>query len=299
MAQRMAEAIEKMESRQEAMNAQSAAFIEQIRQLVATSQSETSQKLQTTLETLGTQVSEMLATLSGAQKEVFENNRARESAMTERATGAVATMSESVESVVRELGAATTQMAQSVTALTQATTSSVDRMNAGAEVLGTASRNFAAAGERVSGVMGQAASVSAKLAETSGSLTSGAGAIQELLRDYRAHRDAISQLVTELRATVDAARKEATLTGDILNRIETSASRLGTAQKQADEYLAGVSRVLGEAHTSFATEVKRTLDKANTEFHTKLTSAVGLLSAAVGELELTLASMGTLAPVRK
>jgi len=299
MAQRMAEAIEKMESRQEAINAQSAAFVEQIRELVATSQSETSQKLQTTLETLGTQVSEMLATLSGAQKEVFENNRARESAMAERATGAVATMSESVDSVVRELGAATTQMAQSVAALTQATTSSVDRMNAGAEVLGTASRNFAAAGERVSGVMGQAASVSAKLAETSGSLTSGAGAIQELLRDYRAHRDAISQLVTELRATVDAARKEATLTGDILSRIESSASRLGAAQVQADEYLAGVSRVLGEAHTSFATEVKRTLDKANTEFHTKLTSAVGLLSSAVGELELTLASMGTLAPVRK
>jgi hypothetical protein len=299
MAQRMAEAIEKMESRQEAMNAQSATFVEQIRQLVATSQSETSQKLQGTLDTLGTQIGEMLAKLSGAQAEVFENNRARETAMAERATGSVATMSESVDAVVKELGAASTQMAQSIVTLTQATTSSMDRMKEGAEVLGTASRNFAAAGERVSNVMDQAAGVSAKLAETSGGLTSGAGAIQELLRDYRAHRDAISQLVTELRATVDAARKEATLTGDILNRIETSASRLGTAQKQADEYLAGVSRVLGEAHTSFATEVKRTLDKANTEFHTKLTSAVGLLSSAVGELELTLASMGTLVPVRK
>ena len=299
MAQRMAEAIEKMESRQEAMNAQSAAFVEQIRQLIATSQSETNQKLQTTLETLGAHVGEMLATLSRTQNEVFENNRARERAMTESAAGAVATMSESVDAVVRELSAATSQMAQSVTALTQATTSSVNQMNAGADAVSTASRNFAAAGERVSSVMGQAANVSAKLAETSGSLTSGAAAIQELLRDYRAHRDTISQLVTELRATVDAARKEATLTGDILSRIETSASRLSTAQKQADEYLAGVSRVLAEAHTSFATEVKRTLDKANIEFHTKLTSAVGLLSSAVGELELTLASMGTLAPVRK
>jgi ABC-type transporter Mla subunit MlaD len=167
------------------------------------------------------------------------------------------------------------------------------------EALGTASQNFAAAGERVSGVMGQAASVTEKLAQASGSLTSGAGAIQVLLKDYRVHRDSITSLVTEPRATVDAARKEATLTGDILNRIETSANHLGAAQKQADEYLAGVSRVLGEAHSSFATEVKRTLDKANTEFHTKLTSAVGLLSSAVGELELTLASMGTLAPVRK
>lgn len=298
MAQRMAEAIEKMESRQEAMNAQSAAFVEQIRQLIATSQSETNQKLQTTLETLGAQVGEMLATLSRTQNEVFENNRTRERAMTERTASTVATMSESVDGVVRELSAATSQMAQSVTTLTQATTSSMNQLNAGADAVSAASRHFAAAGERVSSVMGQAATVSEKLAQTSGSLTSGAAAIQELLRDYRSHRDTIGQLVTELRATVDAARKEATLTGDILSRIETSASRLGAAQKQADEYLAGVSRVLGEAHTSFATEVKRTLDKANTEFHTKLTSAVGLLSAAVGELELTLASAGTLTPAR-
>ncbi|WP_043216689.1 anti-phage ZorAB system protein ZorA [Burkholderia gladioli] len=298
MAQRMAEAIEKMESRQEAMNAQSTAFVEQLRQLVATSQSETKQKLQATLEALGTHVGEMLTTLSGAQKEVFENNRAREHAMSERTSGIVTAMSESMDAVVKELGAATTQMAQSVNALTQSTTSSVDRMNAGAEALGTASRNFAAAGERVAGVMGQTADVSTKLAATAGNLTSGAGAIQELLSDYRAHRDSIGQLVTELRATVDAARREAALTGDILNRIETSTSHLGAAQKQADEYLAGVSQVLAEAHGAFATEVKRTLEKANAEFHTKLTSAVGLLSSAVGELEVTLASMSTLTPAR-
>ncbi len=241
----------------------------------------------------------MLTTLSGAQKEVFENNRARESAMSERATGAVTAMSESVDAVVKELGVATTQMAQSVATLTQSTASSVDRMHAGAEALGTASRNFAAAGERVASVMGQTADVSTKLAATAGNLTSGAGAIQELLGDYRAHRDSIGQLVTELRATVESARREAALTGDILNRIETSTGHLGAAQKQADEYLAGVSRVLADAHGAFATEVKRTLDKANAEFHTKLTSAVGLLSSAVGELEVTLAAMGTLTPARR
>ena len=295
MAQRMAEAVEKMEARQEAMNAQSASFIEQIRQLVASSQSETNQKLQATLETIGSQMANMLATLSESQKQVFESNRVREESMTDRARNAVSSMSESVEAVVKELGEATTQMAQSVTTLTQATTSSVDKMNAGAELIGAASRNFASAGERVSNVMGQAASVSSRLSETSGGLTSGAAALQEALKDYRLQREAVSQLVAELRATVEAARREAALTGDVLARIESSTTRLGAAQKQADEYLDGVSKVLGEAHTSFATEVKRTLDKANTEFHTKLTQAVGMLSSAVGELELTFASMGNLA----
>ena len=112
-------------------------------------------------------------------------------------------------------------------------------------------------------------------------------------------RDSVAQLVNELRVTVEAARKEASLTTDILARIESSAARLGIAQKQADEYLDGVSKVLGEAHTSFATEVSRTLGKANIEFHAKLTDAVHMLSSAIGELELTLASMGNLGSTKR
>lgn len=299
MAQRMADAVEKMESRQEAMNAQSAALVEQIRQFVLSSQSETNQKLQVTLESIGTEVAKMLTTLTESQKQVFESNRVREQSMTDRAQSAVATMSESVEVVIKELGSATNQMAQSVAALTQATTSSLDKMTAGAELLGAASRHFASAGERVSNVMSQAANVSANLSETSGGLTASATVIQELLKDYRVQRDAVTKLVDELRATVEAARREASLTTDVLARIESSATRLGVAQRQADEYLDGVSKVLGEAHTSFATEVSRTLDKANTEFHSKLTTAVSMLSSAIGELELTLASMGNLAPVKR
>ncbi|MPT53952.1 anti-phage ZorAB system protein ZorA [Delftia sp.] len=298
MAERMAQAIEKMEARQEAMNAQSAAFIEQIRQLVASSQSETNTKLQATLETIGNQVSGMLATLNDSQAAVFESNRAREQVMADRTTSAVNSMSESVEAAIKEIGVASTQMAQNVAVLTQTTSTSVDKMNAGAEQLGAASRNFAAAGERVTGVLGQAASVTAKLAETSGALTAGASTLQDLLRDYRVQRDAVGQLVAELRETVELARKEASLTTDILTRIESSATRLGAAQKQADEYLEGVSRVLGEAHTTFATEVRRTLEKANTEFHNKLGAAVGLLSSGVQELEVTLASMGNMKPAR-
>lgn len=138
MAERMAQAIETMEARQEAMNAQSAAFIEQIRQLVASSQSETNTKLQATLETIGTQVSGMLATLNDSQAAVFESNRAREQVMADRTTSAVNSMSESVEAAIKEIGVASAQMAQNVAVLTQTTSTSVDKMNAGAEQLGAA-----------------------------------------------------------------------------------------------------------------------------------------------------------------
>jgi ABC-type transporter Mla subunit MlaD len=208
--------------------------------------------------------------------------------MTERSTAAVGSLSDLLATAMAEMSGASAQMARSVDALTHTTSTALDRMNAGASQLGTASQNFAAAGDRVSGVMEQAAQVSAKLADASGSMIASADAMRSGLDDYRSQREAMGHLVTELRATVELARKEATLTADVLNRIQHSTERLGEAQKHADQYLNSVSRVLGDAHQAFAIAVKKTLGLANTEFHAKLSTAVGLLSSTVVELEATL-----------
>ena len=217
--------------------------------------------------------------------------------MADRAHSAVSTMSESVESAMKEMSAATAQMAQNVAVLTQTTSSSVDKMNAGAELLGTASRNFAAAGERVRNVMGQAANVSAKLAETSGALTTGAVTMQELLRDYQAQRDAVGLLVTELRATVEVARKEASLTGDILARIEGLLT--GLAPRRSKQTVPGRHQPRSRRGPhAFATEVKRTLDTANNGFHTKLPLPSACCRPAVDELELTLRHGSAHAPLK-
>ena len=94
---------------------------------------------------------------------------------------------------------------------------------------------------------------------------------------------------------VELARKEASLTDDVLQHIEVSATKLSQAQEAADEYLDGVSQVLANSSEAFRESVVATLAKVNHDFHTKLASAVGLLSTTVQELEVTL---GSLAPRR-
>lgn len=295
MAAQMAASIKAMEERQGSMNAESAAFVEQIRKLVESSQAETQQKLQATLESIGQQMTTILATLAESQASVFERNRSREETMADRARGMVSDMTGTVEAAIKEITAASQVMSQSVSTLSNATTSSIDKLNVGADRLNTAATNFATAGDRVTGVMGQAATVSAKLTEVSGSLTTSASAVQDALSDYRAQREAVSQLLADVRATVELARKEASLTADVLQRIESSTTKLGAAQMAADAYLDGVSQVLADSSEAFRESVVSTLSKVNHDFHTKLSSAVGLLSTAVQELEVTL---GSLAPKR-
>ncbi len=288
MAKRMADAIEKMEQRQESINSQTASFVEQLRQLVSTSQTETNRKMQEALAVLGQQVGGIVESLKTVNEEALEGNRRREEDMTDRTTSAVTNITGSVDSAVKEMALASGRMQDSVERIAQVTTSALDKMTYGADTLNTASSNFAQAGDRVSGAMGQAATVAGKLTELTGAMTASSLALQEGIRDYRAQRDAVSTLVTELRTIVESAKSEAGLTEDILTRIQSAAEKLAAAQVQADQYLDGVSRVLGEAHQSFADATTKTLDRANTEFHKKLTAAVGLLSASIQELEITL-----------
>jgi hypothetical protein len=293
MAAQMTASMRAMEERQASITTQTEEFVSQIRSLVQSSQAETQNKLQATLEVIGQQMTTILATLSESQVKVFEDNRLREQSMADRASGVVTDMTTSVEAAIREIAAASQTMSQSVATLSSTTASTVERMNIGAAKLDSAAINFAAAGELVNGVMNQAAQVSGKLIEVSGALTSSSGALQEALRDYKLQREAVGTLIAEVRATVEIAKREASLSGDVLQRIEASTGKLVEAQKAADQYLDGVSDVLSESSDAFRQSVVSTLSDVNRDFHSKLSSAVGLLSGAVQELEV---SLGSFAP---
>ncbi len=290
MAAEMSAAIRGMEERQSSINVQNQAYIEQMRELINRSQADTHGHLQESLSAIGQQMSTVLSALGDSQARVLDQNQQREQVMSDRAEGMISSMTASVESAAREMTAATQTMSHSVAALSGSTSSSIDKMNVGADRLANAAGTFAQAGDGVNAALKQAATISAKLVEVGGSLGSGATALQDVVRDYRAQREAIVQLLTEVRTTVDIARRDASVAGDVLRHIEASAEKLGSAQKAADEYLDGVSDVLGNSTEAFRESVISTLDKANYEFHRKLSDAVGMLAATIGELEVTLGS---------
>src|SRR5262249_49569744 len=153
-----------------------------------------------------------------------------EESLADRATLAVTTMTGSVDSAVKEMTVASTRMQDAVATIARATTSAVDKMNYGADILNAASVSFAQAGHQVAGAMGQVAAVAGKLKEVTGAMTSSASALQQVTGDYQAQRNAVAGLVSELRAIVESAKREASLTADVLARIESATGKLATAQ---------------------------------------------------------------------
>ncbi|MEX8510954.1 MAG: hypothetical protein AB3X37_09390 [Leptothrix ochracea] len=211
--------------------------------------------------------------------------------------GAVQALNDLVQKMQASGEATTTSMDQvsqvmagSVDKLSAATTTSIDKMHAGAERLDAAATRFASAGDSVSQVMEKAAGVSAQLTQVSGALTSGSASLDAVLRDYQEQRQAMVQLLGEMRSLVETVRREGSMTDAALKRIEASAQQLGNAHKAADVYLDDVSKVLDASSQAFRTSVTSTLGEVNKQFHANLSTAVNLLSGAVQELETALGS---------
>lgn len=358
MAKRMAEAIEKMEQRQESINERTREFVDQIKALVASSQTETSVKVQSTLHALGEQLGGMLkefqsaqqaviaagqvreeqaaksktdavsaitnrtgefvgqvgklladsneqswnilqsttdsmrdqvATLlkefQDAQREALEAGRQREQEANERTQSTVSGLMGSVEALVQQIAAASSRMDESIAALRATTTSAISGLSDGADQVNAASRNFTAASDKVSGAMNQASTVTTKLTDLTTSLTVAASSLQQGVQDYRTHREAIGKLVSDLNGLVANARTDVSITSDVLRRIEAAAKELSKAQVQTEQFMAGVATVLGKAHESFREAMLKTVRENNHEFQAKLSSAVALLSTSIKELD--------------
>jgi hypothetical protein len=284
MGERLNKALEAMEARQQAMNAQTAAFVEQIRALVGESQTESSKKLQEVLATVGEQVAGVVAELR-KQAEASADAQGQRQERFEGATGAaIGTLSTQMESLLGQSVETTRALQDTVAKLSAATTLAIAGMNSGADTLYMAANDFAKAGQGVSETMRQSAAATEVIQSAATQLASATTATRGVLEDYGRARDAFASMVNDLKSTVENAKRDASLTSEIISRIEAAAAQLGVAQKRSEEYLQGVSEVLVKAHSSFSENVERTLREGNRQFQGELSGAVQLLSGAIKNL---------------
>lgn len=284
MGEKLTKALDAMESRQQVMNSQTAAFVEQIKALVGESQTESSKKLQEVLTTVGDQVAGVVAELR-RQAEASAESQGQRQERFESATGAaIGSLSTQMESLLAQSVETNKSLQETVARLAGATDKAITGMNSGAETLYMAANDFAKAGQGVSETMKASTVATETIKAASSQLSMATDGARGIFEDYGKTRDTFALMVSELKLTIDNARREASMTSEIIARIESAATQLGTAQKESEEYLRGVSEVLVKAHDSFAENVERTLREGNRQFQGELSGAVQLLSGAIKNL---------------
>jgi ABC-type transporter Mla subunit MlaD len=189
---------------------------------------------------------------------------------------------------VEGVNRAATEMRAAVEAMRRTTGESLSKMNNGADTLYLAAKDFAAAGQGVTATLDKSSQVTNQLSQAAGSVAAASKGLSGMLADHQSVRDSIAGMVTSMQAIVEQARREASMSSDVVTRIEEATAKLVGAQKEADSYLARVSEVLGEAHQSFSDGMTKAVGEANRDFHQTLSDSVKLLREGIQELEDTL-----------
>jgi len=201
---------------------------------------------------------------------------------------AVAGISGQVERMIASSIAASKALQATVAGLSAATSTAIAGMNTGADTLAGAAGQFAQAGQGVASTLDNTAATMDHVNVSANTLLAVAALNQKLLDAHGEAQAAFAAMVADLKATVETARREASLTADLVDRLQAAAAQLTSAERKSEEYLDKVNDVLIQSHQSFADNVERTLRESNRQFQKELSQAVSLLSGAIQDLGDTL-----------
>jgi len=270
--------------RQQGMNEQARGNAEHLGALMVKLQADSADMMQHQLSRLGNEVAAVTTALQAQSRSSLDSQQAQGERLTQTVSETVHSMSGQTEKLVVMSIAANQKLQETMTALAGATRDSIQGMNEGAEKLGVAASSFADAGKHVASTIEESSKVAKDIRHASDSMRETANAAQQMLGNYDNAHEAFALLVTDLKVVIDRAKREAGLSAELTDRLESAARILGQAQHQADAYLEGVSKVLHHSHRVFAESIERTLREANRQFHGELSQAVGLLSGAIVDL---------------
>ena len=285
MAGQLQQALDGMAERQARMTETMRTFIDEMREGAGQSQAEVQRHLTGLLQGVGHQMSEIMSGLQRDALATGETARSHQQQLSIESQRTIHDLVEVVRNQTEAMGAAASDMRSAVADLGDAAARSLNAAGIGAEKMTTAANEFTRTGATFSEMFQKATLLSGDMMQTAEALRSGSADMARIIADYREARNEFQAIVGTLGETVSTAKRDASMTSELVRRLEQAAEKLQQAQGQADAYLAQLNNVLAEAHTEFRDHMINTVRDVNTQFHQHVTSSTSSLASIIGYLD--------------
>lgn len=260
------------------------AVVQQLQDSTTKGQSASADATTQLLDRLGSATEAGVRSLQDQAAAARQDSDARHAATAAETAAMLTKQGEQISRLAEAVQRAESAMRDTVERIRASTDSHLDRMSVGAErLLGASDRlsdNLALMKNNSDGLTTSAD----RLNTASGAMASALAATQQTLGDQKLVRDALAGMVTDLRATVETAKREAGLTSELVSGMQQASQRLTEAQSVSVASLEDATEAIGDAHGAFAKQVEVTLREGNRVFHEELAQAVGLLKGAIQDL---------------
>ncbi|HEX8988681.1 MAG TPA: hypothetical protein VF816_12045 [Rhodocyclaceae bacterium] len=280
----VAQAVAAGSQRQEEVNRQLEQLAVHLHAGMLEAQQRSQDSLETSLARLGAGVSSAVAQLEERSRAAAQAQHEQSERLAHQAGEAVGGMASQVERLIARSIEASLGVQAAVDKLGTVTTEAIVGMNHGANTLAAAATDFALAGQGVTGTLKAAEGATETINFAANTLVSASAAAQRSLETHAQAQESFAGMVADLRGIVETARREASMSADLVDRLQAASAQLSAAERRAEDYLRGVNEVLVQAHQAFADGIERTLRESNRQFQLELSQAVGLLSGAIQDL---------------
>lgn len=272
---------EERRSKQEALTTE---LLENMKKNFAQTQNESASATAQLLGQLGEAAKNLVISLQDQGNQAQVEHSTRMADLVKEITALMNQSSEQVSKLTESVSLSNNAMRDSVNKLQTATNSNIERMGSGAEMLNGASVRLSENLNLVKKTSDGLGTNAIQLVEASSTLAGSLNSMQQVLLDQKSVRDALGVMVSELRITIENAKKDASMSSALVANLEKASSQLQKAQIDAGSYLKGVSEVLAEVHSVFATQLKATLNEGNKTFQNEIGQATSHLKGAIQDL---------------
>jgi hypothetical protein len=229
-------------------------------------------------------MSGLIDTLVLQTNKTAQSHQDTQNLLSEQASRLIETLGQQVQALTTQVNHAVNSMQSSVSALRDVSTESSRRLEGSSQTLSLAADNFAKAGNSVNAAIQQTSAVSDKMVSTSLSLNQASSAVESALNNYNEAGQSMIKMVEELKATVEVARRDASVSESLVEQIRQAAEHLKTANTEVNGVFERVCEELAGAHEAFAKNVENSLKRGNTAYQKELKDAVDYLKTAIEEL---------------
>lgn len=278
------DAMKKAADNQQVLTDQMREFVQDFRRLVTEEQHKSKAAMdEAVMKVLG-EVAVAMKGLEGVRKSSAAEEAGRNDRLATQTNQLVGGLTSQVEAL---LGAVSDQVAKTqrnIDSLSQVSLRAIDGMNQGALTMGSAAQRFETAGGAVSTVFERSTKVSDTLSSASAALQAASTAVQRGFEQYDSTRKTVDLQVAALTGLIEAAKKEAGVSQELVSSIKASAEAMRSAEAQSREHLAGVNAALKKAFEDFGVQLVGRIKDAIAETDRHLSQGTGHLNGVVQEL---------------
>lgn len=259
-------------------------LLDNLKKHFQSAQSETASSTSALLTQLGEATQNLVKSLQDQGNQAQLDHTQRMADLVDKITTVLGQNHAQVSRLTEVVTESSNAMRDSINRLQTSTNSNIEKMGTGAEMLHGASVRLT---ENLSAVKASTEGLGAnaqQLVDASSNLSNALSAMQHALGDQKSVRDAIGMMVADLRNTVENAKKDASMTTELVANLERASGQLQKAQTDAGKYLSGISEVLAKAHSEFATQLRATLTDNNKAYQAELAQATNYLKGAIQDL---------------